>query len=769
LYLLLLGKVLAVAEDVLGLVNPFIGTGKTPWPAPWGAYGGTYPGAVAPYGMVQMTPETCFDPARAGYYYGDPYILGFSIVNHLSGYPNGSHGGVFFMPYAGNLDSSNLRSRYSAELAKPGYYAVVLDDFSIKVELTATKRTGMCRFTLLGKADKIYIKWFNAGQICVMSEDSLAGTWGSFYYWITFDSPFTSSSTASGELTVAFDARQKNVLLMKVGVSTVSAEAAHDNLLQENPDWSLEQVCELTASEWRRLLERIEVSGGDREQREIFYTALYHSFLVPHIWSDVSGLYRGWDGQIHYSERPVYNRFSPWDTFRTKDPLMCLIDPQTQENVLASLLLAYEQTGCLPTGPMTGNHAVVMIVDAYLKGVTGFDTEKAYEAMHKSLMEPPFGRPDIAEYLKYKYVPAEYDSSVTKTLEYAYDDWVLAQYAQLFGRQEDYEELMARAHYWQNVFNPNTRFMEAKTATGEWAVGGYEEGDQWTYTGFVPHDVQGLINLMGGREAFVTWLEECFEAGHYLHDNEPPLHYVYLFNYAGEAWRTQNWVRNIIERYAANPGGLPGNDDLGALSAWYVFSSIGIYPVCPGKDIYVLGSPVFDKVVLHLPEYWGSNIFVIEAKNNNEENKYIQAANLNDHPLKKCWITHQELIHGGYLVLEMGPEPNKKLWSDLESVPPSVTVGYPEFEWRELTSPSVVNAGEEFQVSVVVRNSGSAVGTAIASLYVGSNPIQTQGVILSPGEEREVVFKLTLYSPGDYLIQIDSLYTNVHVEVVSPF
>jgi len=759
-----------LAIGILELVNPFIGTGKTSSPAPWGPYGGTYPGAVAPFGMVQMTPETSFDPALAGYYYGDNHILCFSIVDHISGYPSGSHGGVCFMPYVGDAGGPMLQSRCSAEVAKPGYYAVTLDDFSIRVELTATERTGMCRLAFSPDVEEVYIRWFNCGQIAFVNADSLGGVWGPFYYWVSFDFPFTSTYKSQDELVLTFNnVEKRSVLLMKVGVSNVSIEAARDNLLTENPGWSFEEIKEVTGKKWARLLGRVEVEGGSTEQQQIFYTALYHAFLVPHVWSDVSGQYRGWDKRVHRCDpgRQVYNRFSPWDTFRTKDPLLYLIDPQTQEDIIYSLLLAYDQCGWLPTGPMTGNHAVAIIVDAYLKGITGFDQEKAYEAMRKSLMEPPFGRRDIAEYLKYGYVPAEKNASVTKTLEYAYNDWVLAQFSKLIGRHEDYKELLSRAYSYKNIFNPETRFMEAKTTKGKWAKGGYEEGDPWTWTCFVPHDVQGLINLMGGREEFSAWLEECFAGDHYVHDNEPPLHYVYLFSFAGGPWRTQKWVREIMAKYyCACPGGLPGNDDLGALSSWFVWSAIGLYPVCPGRDIYVLGSPIFDKVTLHLPGYWGSKTFVIEAKNNGEENRYIQSASLNGRPLERSWIAHQEIINGGYLVLEMGPEPNKELWKSPEAVPPSMTKGSPDFEYGEFTLPSTVNVGETFLVSMTVRNIGSAFGTAIVRLYVDGGLAQTKSIILSPGEEGEVVFEIVSYMPGDHEIQVESLPAKiVRVEV----
>ena len=764
-------------KEPVDYVNPFIGTGKFIGPSQWGAYAGTYPGAVVPFGMIQLTPETRETGEPRGYYYEDKKIRYFSLVDHKSGYPSGSSGYICVMPITGDI--TEIKKDYSSsfshdkETAFPGYYAVILEDYNIKAEFTATERAGFCKFAF-PKSGNSNILLLDVSEEYIQSVNNrhIVGQKGKFYFAIEFSKPFNLYRTFENGVFVQYCTSENEVILAKVGISSVSTDGARKNLKAEIPDWDFDRVRTEAEESWNKMLKRIEIEGPTEDQKVIFYTALYHTLLLPYIFTDVNGEYKGLDGKVHIAEDyTYYYGFSPWDTFRSQHPLLTLLEPAKERDMIRSLIDMYEQSGRLPTGPMTGNHAIPIIVDSYVKGITDFDFNKAYEAMRKSIMEPPFGRRDIAVYLELGYVPAEQNDSATKTLEYAYDDWALAQFAKTFEREEDYNTLMKRAYYYRNVFDLSTRFMSAKTKEGAWTIGGFIEGNTWVYSWFVPHDPQGLINLMGGYEAFNTRLEECFDKNHYMHDNEPLLHYAYLFSYARVPYRTQKWVREIMATsYAVGPGGLPGNDDLGALSSWYVFSAMGFYPVCPGRSMYVIGSPIFDKVTIHLPEYWGGKDFVIIAKNNSKKDKYVQSATLNSQPLNRSWNTHSEIVNGGTLVFEMGSEPNKEWGSAAGDAPLSMTKGSPDFEYSgfELSS-TVVNVGEPFTVSAGIKNVGDALGTAVVSLYIDGDLAQTEGIILSPGKESEVGITTTLYEIGEHEVAIASMEPKtVTVEAVEP-
>jgi len=727
-------------KEPVDYVNPFIGTDATSLPAPWGAYGGTYPGAVVPSGMIQLTPETREAGEPRGYYYKDKRIRYFSFVDHKSGYPSGSSGDIHMMPITEEIveaekDYSSSFS-HGKETASPGYYMVTLQDYNIKTEFTTTERAGLCRF--------IFPKTNNSNILI-------------FDFFIEFSKPFESYGAFKDGIFVHYNTSENEVILAKIGVSTVSINGARKNLEAEIPDWDFDRVQTEAKESWNRELKKIEVEGGTEDQKVIFYTALYHSLLLPYIDTDVSGEYRGRDGKVHMAEDYIhYCGFSPWDTFRSEHPLLTLLFPGKERDIIRSLIDVYEQTGWLPTGPMTGNHAIPIIVDSYLKGITDFNIEEAYQAMRKSLIGPPFGREDIASFLKFGYVPAEKNRSVTKTLEYAYNDWVLAHFAEIRNQEEDYSRLIKRAHYYRNIFKSSERFMVARNKDGSWAIGGYAEGNKWTYSCFVLHDVQGLINLMGGRKAFTEKLERCFEEGHYNHDNEPPLHYAYLFDYAGMPWKTQKYVRKVMAKsYTTEPGGLPGNDDLGALSSWYVFSAMGFYPVCPGRPSYEIGSPIFRKVTIHLSN---GKDFVIEAHNVSGENKYIQSATLNSKSLNRPWIAHSEIVNGGTLTFQMGPQPNKEWGSAPEVAPPSMTEGTPKFEYSTLELASTeVNANEPLTMYLTVKNIGNAVGTTELKLYVDGEFVKSKWVLVEPGESKKVGITTILYELGDHEITIGSL------------
>ncbi len=728
----------AQTKDPVDFVNPFIGTEESVLPSIWEANGGTYPGAAVPFGMVQFTPEN--------YRYSDTRIQSFSLLNHTSGYPNGSSGNLFIMPMNKKLDDNQIDCsssfEHQNERASAGYYRVILNDFNIETQFTVSQRAGICKF-IYPESDISKLLIYDVDEINYKNGKYITGRKGQFYFYAELSKQFDNSGSYRDGIFIQFSTSQDEIVLLKIGFSTNSLQGALNNLKSEIPDWDFNLVKNMARESWNNQLKRIEVSSSSEEKKTIFYTALYHSFLDPHILSDVN------QNDIYYSQ------LSPWDTFRSKHPLLVLLEPEKQRDMIRSTIKRYEQTGWLPVGPMTGNHNLPIIVDSYVKGITDFDIKKAYEAMRKSLFQPPFARRDLASYLQYQYVPAEVSYSVTKTLEYAYNDWTLAQFAKILGREDEYKILMERSLYYRNLFDPSTKFMRAKSNDGSWSSGGFREGDKWTYSWFVPHNVNDLINLFGGAQEFRSQLENCFRDKHYIHDNEPPLHYAYLFNYAGFPWKTQEWAREIVDNhYTTDPGGLAGNDDLGALSSWYIFSAMGFYPTSPGRPIYDIGSPTFDEVIIH---FSNGKDFVIKAPLTSERNRYIQSATLNGEFFNKPWITHEDITSGGSLILQMGPEPNRQWGIAKEAIPPSLTKGKPEFEYTNLQiSSNTIKANERLTISAVVSNVGETIGTAGFKVYVDNKHIKTHWVMVDSTSTKGTI-SISLYEPGKHKVTINSL------------
>lgn len=715
--------------------------------------GNTYPGVCVPFGMTEWTPQTTTGAGKVTWRRGCPYdyrdkaIQGFRGTHYPSGACMGEYGSVTLMPSTGDLlvDPKKRASKFShdMEIATPYYYAVTLNDYEIRVEFTATTRSGFFRFTFpASESSSILIdvrstvlidKYPSGGYIKIIPDENEIVGYNpqggrSFppqnfagYFVAKFDKPLSSYGTWKGKAIhqgsleqksdqrvgafANFSTQKGEVIKVKVGTSFISMEQARKNLNDEIPDWDFKHIKNQTRDIWNEELKKVEVKGGTEEQKVIFYTALYHSLLLPRVFYENGHYYSPFDGKVH--EGVYYEDFSLWDTFRAEHPLLILIEPERNRDMIKSLVAMYEEGGWLPKWPnpgysnvMIGTHADSVIADAYVKGITDFDAEKAYEAMYKNAMvsSQDFyeARGGVSHYKNFGYTPMDKKvmegricrrdgidrgSQVSRTLEFAYDDFCIAQMARALGKDDDYDLLMKRAGYYKNLFDPSTKFMRGKNSDGSWnkpfvpwSGNGFTEGNAWQYTFFVPHDVQGLINLMGGREAFIHKLDTVFQNGQYEHENEPSHHLAYLYDYAGAPWKTQQRVREVMdELYRATPGGLCGNDDCGQMSAWYIFSAMGFYPVCPGTPYYAIGSPTFEKVVIHLGEYWDNKSFTIIAKNNSPENKYIQSATLNSKPLNKPWIEHSDIVNGGTLVFEMGPEPDKGWGSSPEHAPPSMT------------------------------------------------------------------------------------------------
>jgi predicted alpha-1,2-mannosidase len=475
---------------------------------------------------------------------------------------------------------------------------------------------------------------------------------------------------------------------MKVGISPVDKQGAINNLARENPDWKFERVRKAARQAWNLELGRVVANTADSKLRTIFYTALYHSMIAPSLFSDADGRYRGSDSARTVRQAVGWNNYtvySLWDTFRSAHPLLTLIQPERISDLIRAMLAHYEENGLLPvwtlegceTNCMIGYHAIPVIVDAAMKGFP-FDYEKSYDAMKKSAMDDGRG---LKNYRTYGYLPADLENqSVSQTLEYAYDDWCIAQMAKKLGKQEDYQYFMSRSVNYRNVFDPETRFMRGRMSDGTWRQGfnplysshevhDFTEGNSWQYTWFVPQDPDDLIRLMGGKDKFVVRLDSLFNTtakvegenaspdisgmvGQYAQGNEPSHHVAYLYNTAGEPAKTQEIVHRICTTlFTDQPDGLCGNEDCGAMSAWYVFSAMGFYPLNPANGIYQIGTPSFDKITLKLP---GDKTFTITAENLSDANFYIKSITLNGKPLDRMYITHQEILAGGELRMTMG-------------------------------------------------------------------------------------------------------------------
>lgn len=710
-------------KKLTNYVNPMIGTG---------GHGHTYPGAVMPFGMVQLSPDTGIEGWDwcSGYHYSDNSIMGFSHT-HLSGTGGTDYADILLMPTTGEIKlipgskgakGEGYRSsfKHENEFARPGYYSVLLDDYNVKAELTVTNRVGLHKYTF-PKSDKSNIiidlkHGLDGGgesYIKIIDNSTIEGYrkshgWAAehtVYFTAKFSKPFKSFGTAiddflkedrksaSGKNVKAFvrySTGANESVLVKVGISHVSIEGARKNLEAEMPGFNFEKTKADADKEWEKELEKIIVETKNTDQKTIFYTALYHTMITPNLFSDADGKYYGMDRKIHEAKgQNVYTVFSLWDTFRALHPLLTIIDRERSLDFVKTMLLNYKDGGLLPVWELAGNetwcmigyHSIPVIFDAYMKGINNFDTKLALEAMKTSAEKDHHG----LKYLKDRgYIPAEKENeSISKLLEYSYDDWCIAQFAQKLGADEDYKKFNLRSMNYRNVFDKSTGFFRGKLTSGAWYEPFnplevnqiYTEATAWQYNFFVPHDVKGMIDLQVGNEKFVAKIDEMFAQpeklegreqpdisgliGQYVQGNEPSHHIVYLYNYAGKPSKTQERIRDILTRmYTSKPDGLCGNDDCGQMSAWYVFSSMGFYPVTPGQNTYAIGAPLFDKVTINLEN---GKKFVITSKNNGVQNKYIKGAKLNGSALKHSYFTHDQIANGGEAVFEMTSVPTD-LW-----------------------------------------------------------------------------------------------------------
>lgn len=714
-------------------VDPFIGTD---------AHGHTFPGATTPFGMVQLSPDTDTEGWDwcSGYHSGDSSIIGFSHT-HLSGTGGADLGDILLMPGTGPVKfepgtkadpDAGYRSRFShkSEKARAGYYSVYLDDPRVKAELTATPHTGVHRYTFgsttnqhiiidlrHGIQDNVHSAAFRQVDDHTIEGWRRSNGWAAdhtVFFRAEFSEPIReikaridSADTVgieSGEgervVLAVFPGDHSKELEVRVGISPVSLDGAAANLAAEASGRKFDKLADAAGESWNRELSKVEVSGGSDEDKKIFYTALYHAFTAPYLFTDVDGHYRGADGEVHAAASadalPNYTLYSTWDTFRALHPLLTLVQPEVNQAVVRSMLRYYEQTGRLPVWDlhmnenncMIGYHSVPIIADAYLKGQLPDSLGAlALEAMVQSAMQDGYG--GLPYYRQLGYLPSDKENnSVSKAVEYAYDDWCIAQMAKALGKDSLYNVFIRRAQYYKNHFDPQDGFFKGRSSTGQFHApfdpseisilgqGDFTEGNAWHYRFFVPQDVNTHIEMLGGDSAYMAAIDAMFDApsteadhspdvsgliGQYAHGNEPSHQVAYLYSFAGAPWRTQERVAEIKRTmYTSARDGLCGNEDCGQMSAWYVLSAMGFYPVTPGSGIYVLGTPTFKKTVIRLPE---GKKFTIEAKDltANGKNLYIQSAELDGEPYTRSYITHDLIEKGGRLVLHMGDRPNKEI------------------------------------------------------------------------------------------------------------
>jgi predicted alpha-1,2-mannosidase len=719
-------------RDYTQLVNPFIGTD---------GHGHTYPGAVMPFGMVQLSPDTRLDgwDGCSGYFYTDTVVYGFSHT-HLSGTGIADYCDVLFMPTTGQPQFKNTEYRSGFkkknEFATPGYYKTFLDKYKIGVELTAATRVGVHRYTYpatkeaniiidLQHRDEVLDSWIE-----VVSNHEIRGfrrssSWADnqyVYFYAKFSKAFKSYGIASDDVIQAGKSKVqgKNIKLFlqfdnpgevisKVGISDVSTEGALKNLDTEVPYFDFKKVQVAAKAAWNKELSKIDVQGGEpalssktdtnlsaHKKQTIFYTALYHCMLAPNIYSDVDGQYRGFDQKIHTAKGfNYYTVFSLWDTYRAEDPLFNLIERGRTQDFVRSFLAMYEQGSLLPIWPlassetycMVGNHSIPVIVDAYAKGIRGFDAEEALTAMKAAVNRNQFG---LESYRKNGAVLADDEQeSVSKTLEYCIDDWCIAQMAKMMGHDHDYDKYIQRAQYWKNVYNNQNGFMEARL-NGGWLSPfdptevdhNYTEGNAWQYSFLAPQDVESLVGQMGGRIAFEKKLDQLFTIpfdnhglnlpdvagliGQYAHGNEPSHHMAYLYNFTNSPQKTQYYIHKILnDEYSANPDGLAGNEDCGQMSAWYVISSLGIYNIMPGQQQFQLGMPQFDKTVINLEN--GKKFTILNSGASiSRSNIYLQGMNLNKAVYNKIYLDYNTIYNGGEFEVFSGKLPNKLFEQGLE-------------------------------------------------------------------------------------------------------
>jgi predicted alpha-1,2-mannosidase len=694
-------------------VNPLIGTaqGKI-------GYGGTMPFVTPPFGMTNWTPQTRQNKISVvSYNYDDKTVSGF-MGTHQPAIWMGDYGYVTLMPEIGGLkttpETRKLPFSHADEVAHPDFYSVALDAGSgkqIRSEMTATERCGYLRFTFpANTAGRVLIEASRPGhagyvqldaanhEISGYNPDRMDAHLGPAalknfkgYFVVQFRQAFVKANTygmddaqashARGAYAEFAPSKGKLVVEMRVGTSFLSVEQARANLKHEIPEWNFEKVRLALREKWNAKLDRIEVQGASDEARRTVYTAAYHALLYPRVFSEYGRYYSAFDDKIHNGAS--YTSYSIWDTFRAENSMLTLLAPERVDGMVTALLQDYREGGWMPKWPnpgytniMIGTHADSLVAEAIRKGFHGFDRDLAWKAVYKDAMTPPDGdtserwadraphtpyeaRGGLTYYKELGYIPTDKTAeAASRTLEDSYDDWCVAQVAKALGKEKDYQFFLHRSLNDRNLYNSADGLMRGKTSDGKWASedAGWTEGNAWVYTWAPLHDEAGILNLMGGAKAYNAKLDQHFAGGHNVHSNEPSHHYGYLYDFSGEPWKTQAKVREIaVAEYAGQPVGLDGDDDCGQMSAWYLFTALGIYPLNPASGDYMIGSPMFSRMSLQTAN---GKRFTVIADNNSAANVYIQSATLNGKPLLKPMIRYEDIMAGSTLHFVMGPKPS---------------------------------------------------------------------------------------------------------------
>lgn len=737
-------KILPAQKDLalISYVNPFIGTG---------GHGHTYPGATMPFGMMQLSPDTRLDgwDGCSGYHYSDDEIYGFSHT-HLSGTGVSDYGDILLMPTTkaifnnGADGKEGYKSKFSHdnEIAEPGYYKVHLDETNIDVELTVSKRSGIHKYSFNEtQQDYIILDLEHRDQLLAHQIEQISPTviqgfrhskaWATnqklfFYIELSHEVLLQYPASKNPTKTAMSIHNPKNEhVYVKIGISAVDIEGAKKNLYEEIGDKTFNEVKKAAQETWENQLEKIVIEDKNKDNKVNFYTAMYHAMIAPNLYQDVDGRYRGMDLEIHKTnDFDYYTVFSLWDTYRAAHPLYTIIEQDRTNDFINTFLAKYDEGGIMPiwdlsacyTGCMIGYHAVPVIADAYLKGIKNYDTEKALQAMIYSATRDKLG---LESYKNYGFIPVEKESeSVSKTLEYAYDDWTIAQMAKAMNKEKVYKTYSERAQYYKNIFDPSSQFMRGRFRNTWFAPFdpyevnfNYTEANSWQYSFYVPQDISGFMDLLGGKKALENQLDKLFTAknetsgrnqaditgliGQYAHGNEPSHHMAYLYNFVNKPYKTQEKVHQILtELYTNTPDGISGNEDCGQMSAWYIFSSLGFYPVTPASNQYIIGSPLFNKATINLEN---GKTFTVEMVYKSEENIYIKSAKLNGKNYEYSYINHNDIVNGGTLVFEMTNTPSN--WGAKDEFIPSTSIK----EHKIVPAPFIAKGDIAFKESTEVE------------------------------------------------------------------
>lgn len=791
-------------RDFTTLVNTFIGTG---------GHGHTYPGATMPFGMMQLSPDTRMADwdGSSGYHYSDSLIYGFSHT-HLSGTGIPDYCDLLIMPFIGkdkwNKEEYRSGFRHANEKASPGYYEVKMEN-GIRAQLSTSYRSGMQQYQFpAGTKDAaIIIDLQHRDQLKGWELSQLNGheingfrrsrSWArdqQLYFHLETEAAITDYKVHEGKAIIRFAVLKDGVLRIRVGLSPVSEANAKQNLNAEIIHWNLDEVRNVARKTWNQSLGKLQVKGGTHDQQVAFYTALYHTMIVPNLFQDINGDYRGTDGTVYNTRGHVpYTVFSLWDTYRAYHPLMNLIEQKRSKDWISTFLDQYVKGGMLPvwelaaneTFCMIGYHSVPVILDAYRKGFIKGNEQALLKAMTNYAESARFG---LEQYRKQGYIGNDREhESVSKTLEYAYDDWCIATFAKLIGNDTVYQEYIQRAQYYKNVFDPSSGHMRGKVQAMWYRPfdareinNFFTEGNSWQYSFAVPHDIETLITMHGGATAFEKKLDELFTTssqttgrdqadvtgliGQYAHGNEPSHHMAYLFNYIGKPWKTEALVHDINTRFYLNsPDGLIGNEDCGQMSAWFIFSAMGFYPVCPGSNEYVLGTPLFDEVSVQLEN---GKKFVVKAQNNKPGNFYVQSVSLKGKKHTARYITAADILNGGTLGFVLGNTPNTTTIAttdlphskiDAARITPVPFVDISSNKFRDSTHVqlSVID-----KAATIFYQLSDSTGSTAWKKYEGPFPVRSTCLVstyaLKDDAKSPVVQQQLFRVPGDISIEVKS-------------